>query len=151
MINFQKLMFYLRNNSWKQECALSLNMGWRILVFYPKRSREIQFTNILSINVKPQNTFCLPWIMSILICLTVQILWLKDGNLYLRLQTMSHIFYAAKFADDNSATCTFTTLSQSYWLSIRSNNIVLACLIARRILLMLDMLIIFSEYRCLQC
>jgi hypothetical protein len=81
---------------------LSLNMGWRILVFYPKRSRGIHFTNILSIYVKPQNTFCLPWIMSILICLTVQILWLKDGNLYLRLQTMSHIFYAASLCKQAS-------------------------------------------------
>jgi hypothetical protein len=25
------------------------------------------------------------------------ILWLEDGNLYLRLQTMSHTIYAAKF------------------------------------------------------
>ena len=149
MINFQKLMFYLRNTSWKQECALSLNMGWRILVFYPKRSRGIKFNNILSIYVTPQNTFCLRWIMSILICLTVQILWLKDGNLYLRLQTMSHIFYAAKFAQ--TITQQRVLLRQSYWLSIRNNNIVLACLIACRILLILDMLIIFSEYRCLKC
>jgi hypothetical protein len=29
-------MFYLRNNSWKPECVLSFNMGWRILVFYPE-------------------------------------------------------------------------------------------------------------------
>jgi len=27
---------YLRNKSWKQECVLSFNMGWRILVFYPE-------------------------------------------------------------------------------------------------------------------
>jgi hypothetical protein len=27
---------YLRNKSWKSECALSFNMGWRILVFYPE-------------------------------------------------------------------------------------------------------------------
>jgi hypothetical protein len=33
---------YLRNKSWKPECVLSLNMGWRILVFYPK----LKFTNI---------------------------------------------------------------------------------------------------------
>jgi hypothetical protein len=32
-----RLMFhvlYLKNKSWKPECALSFNMGWRILVFY---------------------------------------------------------------------------------------------------------------------
>jgi hypothetical protein len=27
---------YLRNKSWKPECVLSFNMGWRILVFYPE-------------------------------------------------------------------------------------------------------------------
>ena len=27
-------VIYLRNKSWKPECALSFNMGWRILVFY---------------------------------------------------------------------------------------------------------------------
>jgi hypothetical protein len=26
----------LRNKSWKPECVLSFNMGWRILVFYPE-------------------------------------------------------------------------------------------------------------------
>ena len=43
-------------------------------------------------HVKTQNTFWLPWIISILICLTVQIRWytLEDDNLYLHLRTMSH-------------------------------------------------------------
>jgi hypothetical protein len=30
------LNLYLRNKSWKPECVLSFNMGWQILVFYPK-------------------------------------------------------------------------------------------------------------------
>jgi len=45
---------HLRNKSWKPECALGFNMGWRILLFY----------------LEP---FWLPWIISILICLRVQI------------------------------------------------------------------------------
>ena len=32
----QNKLVHLRNNSWKPECALSFNMGWRILVFYPE-------------------------------------------------------------------------------------------------------------------
>ena len=27
---------YLRNKSWKPECVLSFNIGWRILVLYPE-------------------------------------------------------------------------------------------------------------------
>jgi len=53
---------WLRDKSWKPECVLSFNMRWRI-----------QFTNILPNHVKTQNTFWLPWIISILICLTVHI------------------------------------------------------------------------------
>jgi hypothetical protein len=30
------IILYLRNKSWKPEFALSFNMGWRILVFYPE-------------------------------------------------------------------------------------------------------------------
>ena len=30
------ILFYLRNKSWKPECVLSVNMGWRILAFYPE-------------------------------------------------------------------------------------------------------------------
>ena len=37
---FQTWMYfhsdYLRNKSWKPECALSFNMDWQILVFYPE-------------------------------------------------------------------------------------------------------------------
>jgi hypothetical protein len=47
--------------------------------------------------------------ISILTCLRVQIR-LEDGNIYLRLRTMSRTIYAAKIrTDDNSLTCTFTT------------------------------------------
>jgi hypothetical protein len=31
-----KFQVKLRNKSWKPECILSFNMGWQILVFYPK-------------------------------------------------------------------------------------------------------------------
>jgi hypothetical protein len=41
-----------------------------------------------STHVKTQNTFWLPKFIS---------LWLEDGNSYLRLRTMSHTIYAAKF------------------------------------------------------
>ena len=33
---FLFIEFYLRNKSWKPECVLNFNMGWRILVFYPE-------------------------------------------------------------------------------------------------------------------
>jgi hypothetical protein len=33
---FVLIMVCLRNKSWKPECVLSFNMGWRILVFYPE-------------------------------------------------------------------------------------------------------------------
>ena len=29
-------VLYLKNKSWKPECVGSLNMDWRILVFYPE-------------------------------------------------------------------------------------------------------------------
>jgi len=86
---------------------------------------------------------------------------LEDGNLYLRLRTMSHTIYAAKFEQtithqhvflrrESQSHVLLRRESQSYCWSIRNNNIVFACLIARRILLILDMLIIFSEYICLK-
>jgi len=43
---------YLRNKSWKPECVLNFNMGWRVLVFYPereldqKRSKSGNFQNL---------------------------------------------------------------------------------------------------------
>ena len=82
-------------------CFEFYNMGYRILVFYPERLQGIKFANILPTHVKTQNTFWLPLIILILICLTVQIryytLMRKDSNLYLRLQTMLYTIYAAKF------------------------------------------------------
>ena len=53
------------------------NMGWRKLVFYPEP--EIYFDSDMS---KSTNT-------------PGSILWLEDGNLYLRLWKMSHTIYAA--------------------------------------------------------
>jgi hypothetical protein len=73
----------------------------------------------------------------------------EDGNLYLRLRTMSHTIRA----EDNSSTCTFTTgKSVTYTFTTGKSVTIIVCLhvlIARRILLILDMWIIFSEYRCL--
>jgi hypothetical protein len=40
--------FHLRNNSWKPECALSFNMGLRILVFYPELASMIYFDSDMS-------------------------------------------------------------------------------------------------------
>ena len=34
-------LVYLRNKSWKPECVLSFNMGWRILVFYPEPDSDM--------------------------------------------------------------------------------------------------------------
>jgi hypothetical protein len=51
----------------------------------------------------------------------------KDGNLYLRLRTMSHTIYAVKF--EQTITRQHVLLrreSQSYRWSIRNNNIVFA-------------------------
>jgi len=53
---------------------------------------------------------------------------LEDGNLYLRLRTMLHTIYAAKF--EQTITRQHVLLrreSQWYWCSILNNNIVFAC------------------------
>ena len=36
LLKFFFIIIKLRNKSWKPECVLSFNMGWRILVFYPE-------------------------------------------------------------------------------------------------------------------
>jgi hypothetical protein len=69
------------------------------------------------------------------------ILWLEDDNLYLRLRTMSHTIYASKFEQ--------TIVSRIDGASI-TIILCLHVLIAGHILLILDMLIIFSEYRCIK-
>jgi hypothetical protein len=43
--------FYLRNKSWKPECVLSFNMGWRILVFYPERESQSYWWSIRKNNI----------------------------------------------------------------------------------------------------
>ena len=40
---FKCQLLKLRNKSWKPECVLSFNMGWRILVFYPEPKARIFF------------------------------------------------------------------------------------------------------------
>jgi hypothetical protein len=86
---------------------------------------------------------------------------LKDGNLYLRLRTISHTIYAAIF--EQTITDQHVLLrreSQPHVLLRRkvtridgASVTIILCLhvlIARRILLIFDILIIFSEYRCLK-
>jgi hypothetical protein len=86
---------------------------------------------------------------------------LEDGNLYLRLRTMSHTIYAAKF--EQTIIHQHVLLRRESQPHIlyngkvsridRASVTIILCLhvlIARRILLILDMLIIFSEYRCLK-
>ena len=41
-------VLYLRNKSWKPECPLSFNMGWRILVFYPEPASMNYFDSDMS-------------------------------------------------------------------------------------------------------
>ena len=87
---------------------------------------------------------------------TVVYFRLEDGNLYLGLRTMSHTIYAAKF--EQTITHQHVLLrqeSQSHVLCNRkvsridgASVTIILCLhvlIACRILLILDMLIIFSE------
>jgi hypothetical protein len=48
LINHDSIMIQLRNKSWKPECVLSFNMGWRILVFYPEPEAK---DSVLSFNI----------------------------------------------------------------------------------------------------
>ena len=64
---------YLRNKSWKPECVGSFNMDWRILVFYPEPEARDEIYQYPPIHLKTQNTFWLPWFITILICLRVLI------------------------------------------------------------------------------
>jgi hypothetical protein len=61
--------YYLRNKSWKPECVGRFNTDWRILVFYPEPEARDKIYQYPPIHVKTQNTFWLPWFISILICL----------------------------------------------------------------------------------
>ena len=72
-------------------------MGWRILVFYPKRRRGMIFTNIQPINGKTHNTVWLPRTNSDMSKSTNTVVHIdgKGGNLYLRLRARSHTIYAA--------------------------------------------------------
>jgi hypothetical protein len=36
MFGYELAIVKLRNKSWKPECVGSINMDWRILVFYPE-------------------------------------------------------------------------------------------------------------------
>ena len=95
---------------------------------------------------------------------------MEDGNLYLRLRTMSHTIYAAKFEQtlihqhvhlrresqsrillrrESQSHILLRRVSQSYTIDGASVTIILCLhvLIAHCILFILDMFIIFSEYR----
>ena len=73
----------------------------------------------------------------------------KDGKLFISTfaDNVAHNLCCPIQADDNSSTCTFTT-GQSVTCTFVTIILCLHVLIARRILLILDMLIIFSEYKC---
>ena len=74
ILSTSTIQFLLKNKSWKPESVLSFNMDWRILVFYPEpETRGIKFTNLRQPMLKLKSTFWLPWFISILICLRVQI------------------------------------------------------------------------------
>jgi hypothetical protein len=124
----QRNKIKLRNKSWKPECVLSFNMGWRI-----------KFTNIRQpmLNLKTHSGFH-ELFRFWYVYKYGSILWLEDGNLYLRLRTMSHTIYAAKFEQtiihqhvqmrrENQSHIHLRRESQSYWWSICNNNSVFAC------------------------
>ena len=84
---------------------------------------------------------------------------MEDGNLYLRLRTMSHTIYAAKFEQTIIHQHVLLQWDSQSHIHLRqkvshidgASVTIILCLhvlIARYILLILDMLIIFSEYRC---
>ena len=72
-LHVSTISWTLRNKSWKPECVLSFNMGWRILIFYPELEARDKIYWYPPTNVKTHYTFWLPWIISILISLRVQI------------------------------------------------------------------------------
>jgi hypothetical protein len=83
------LIEYLRNKSWKPESVLSFNMGWRILVNFIPRFQKLKthsgFHDLFRFWYVYEYKYG-------------SILWWEESNLYLRLRTMSHTIYAAKFA-----------------------------------------------------
>jgi hypothetical protein len=81
--------FYLRNKSWKPECVLSFNMGWRIQFTYI-RQPMLKLKAHSGFNELFRFWYVYEYKYG-------NILWLEDGHLYLRLRTMSHTIYAAKF------------------------------------------------------
>ena len=56
----QFIGIYLRNKSWKPECASSFNIDWRILVFHPEPEASNTIYQYPPTHVKTQNTFWLP-------------------------------------------------------------------------------------------
>jgi hypothetical protein len=85
---------------------------------------------------------------------------LEDGNLYLRLRTMSHTIYAATFEQRTIHQHVLLRRESQSHIHLRRESridgasaIIILCLhvlISRRMLLILDMLINFGEYRCLK-
>ena len=50
---FMEGIWYLRNKSWKPECVVSFNMGWRILVFYHELLLRVTINNNCSFKFNP--------------------------------------------------------------------------------------------------
>ena len=128
---------YLRNNSWKPYYAVSFNMGW-----------QIKFTNILPTHFKLTIQYgCHKLFQFDMYNSTNMVVYFdgKDSNLYLRLRAILHTINAAKFG-----MCFYDgKVSLIDGVSI-ALILCLHFLIAHLIFINLDLLIIFSEYRCLK-
>jgi hypothetical protein len=86
------LLHWLRSKSWKPECVGSFNMDWRILVFYPEPEAMIKFNNIRQSMLKLKTHYGFHDLVRFWYVWEYKygsILWLEDGNLYLRLRKMS--------------------------------------------------------------
>ena len=74
----------------------------------------------------------------------------KDSNLYLRLQAMSHTIYAATFEQTITHQHVFLRRRKVSLIDGVSVTIILCLHVLIAHLLILDTLIIFSEYKCLK-
>jgi hypothetical protein len=104
--------------------------------FIPSRRRGIQFTNISQPMLKLKTHAGFHELFRFWYVEEYKygsIYWLEDGNLYLRLRTISHTIYATQFEQtiihqhvllrrDSQSHIHLRWESQSYWWNIRNNN-----------------------------
>jgi hypothetical protein len=94
-------------------------MDWQILVFIPSQKWGIKFTNICQSMLKLKTHSGFHDLFRFWYVLEYKygsILWLEDGNLYLRLRKMSHTIYAA-----NGKVIHLHWLSRYQWLGFWSH------------------------------